>query len=145
MLKPEVLSGPREVPPGRQVYCHRGLRLSALPQGRIFIDRSGTLFDEVLSLLRDGPEWMPPEDRCGRRPAAGKGGGAGGGGGGREGGGPVTQAPGHVRCPCTHSFIDAMLEKLQSAPNSVTLVADAYAFHASQWAATAGLGTVTQQ
>ena len=36
-------------------------------QGRIFLDRSGTLFDEVLSVLRDGPEWRPPEDRwvCG--------------------------------------------------------------------------------
>ena len=33
-------------------------------QGRIFLDRSGTLFEEVLSLLRDGPEWRPPEDRC---------------------------------------------------------------------------------
>ena len=38
-------------------------------QGRIFIDRS-VLFDEVLSLLRDGPEWRPPEDRCVRRPGA---------------------------------------------------------------------------
>ena len=40
-------------------------------QGRIFIDRIGTLFDEVLSLLRAGPEWRPPEDRCVLRPAAG--------------------------------------------------------------------------
>ena len=32
-------------------------------QGRIFLDRSGTLFDEVLSLLRDRPEWRPPKDR----------------------------------------------------------------------------------
>ena len=40
-------------------------------QGRIFIDRSGALFDEVLSLLRDGPEWTPPEDRCVCRPGAG--------------------------------------------------------------------------
>ena len=37
--------------------------LSHTVQGRIFLDRSGTLFDEVLSLLRDGPEWRPPEDR----------------------------------------------------------------------------------
>ena len=51
-------------------------------QGRIFIDRSGTLFDEVLSLLRDGPEWRPPGDRCVLRPTAGS---AKGGQGGREG------------------------------------------------------------
>ena len=31
--------------------------------------RAGTLFEEVLSLLRDGPEWRPPEDRCVQRPA----------------------------------------------------------------------------
>ena len=37
---------------------------SCTMQGRIFLDRSGTLFEEVLSLLRDGPEWRPPEDRC---------------------------------------------------------------------------------
>ena len=40
---------------------------SCSPQGRIFVDRSGTLFDDVLSLLRDGPEWRPPEDRCAYR------------------------------------------------------------------------------
>ena len=40
-------------------------------QGCIFIDRSGALFDDVLSLLRDGPEWRPPEDRYVRRPGAG--------------------------------------------------------------------------
>ena len=33
-------------------------------QGRIFLDRCGQLFSEVLSLLRDGLEWKPPEDRC---------------------------------------------------------------------------------
>ena len=30
-------------------------------QGRIFLDRCGQLFAEVLSLLT---EWRPPEDRC---------------------------------------------------------------------------------
>ena len=39
-------------------------------QGRIFLDRCGQLFAEVLSLLRDGPEWRPPEDWCVRRPVA---------------------------------------------------------------------------
>ena len=37
-------------------------------QGRIFLDRCGQLFAEVLSLLRVGPEWRPPEDRCAWRP-----------------------------------------------------------------------------
>ena len=37
-------------------------------QGRIFLDRCGQLFAEVLSLLRGGPEWRPPEDRCAWRP-----------------------------------------------------------------------------
>ena len=61
------------LPPSREWQCSRKrcawLAFSAqqsirFMQGRIFIDRSGTLFDEVLSLLRDGPEWRPPEDRC---------------------------------------------------------------------------------
>ena len=45
------------------------VRPSSLPaphthlQGRIFIDRCGQLFAEVLSLLRNGPDWRPPEDR----------------------------------------------------------------------------------
>ena len=33
-------------------------------QGRIFIDRSGVLFEEVLSLLRNGSEWRPPKEMC---------------------------------------------------------------------------------
>ena len=66
---------------GKGVHWHRGGKVSQVPwpsaigltsmlacpltvQGRVFMDRSGTLFDEVLSLLRDGPEWGPPEDRC---------------------------------------------------------------------------------
>ena len=32
-------------------------------QGRIFIDRCGELYPEVLSLLRNGTAWAPPEDR----------------------------------------------------------------------------------
>ena len=60
------------LPPSREWQCSRKrcawLAFSAqqsirFMQGRIFIDRSGTLFEEVLSLLRDGPEWRPPEDR----------------------------------------------------------------------------------
>ena len=47
-------------------------------QGWIFLDRCGQLFAEVLSLLRNGSEWRPPEDRCVRRPAANYGGGGGG-------------------------------------------------------------------
>jgi len=31
--------------------------------GAVFIDRDGALFGEVLALLRDGPEWRPPEGR----------------------------------------------------------------------------------
>ena len=46
-------------------------------QGWIFLDRCGQLFAEVLSLLRNGSEWRPPEDRCVRRPAANYGGGGG--------------------------------------------------------------------
>ena len=83
---PNLLSCPCT---GRALVMLAPHTLSLHQQGRIFLDRCGQLFAEVLSLLREGPKWRPPEDRCAWRPVgamymAWGGGGVGGWGAVRE-------------------------------------------------------------